>query len=599
MTGADQQSNDSAATSKTRVCAILYADMVGYSRLLRGNDAGAVQRVIAKKAAFEAHVRDCGGTVVHAFGDNVLCHFESAAAAVNAAVLVQTEFLRGPTEPSGEPAIAFRIGISTGEVYETEVDLHGHEVNVAARLQDLIAPGEICVTQQVYDDMGERPALSVRPLGEVNLWNLGGSIAAYGLRLDDAGEEEGAWNGRPAKGPSLQRGLKRPYICVYPLQEMGSASGDLGLGKMISDELVSTLSQFPEFSVLSFAHGEDFRNAPRKLMARVGEGSGYLLDGSIGRKESGLRINVSLRDAESFSVIWAGRYNYTQSTAFDFLDQVAREVGLALQTNLTEGDQAGVWAATTRSFEAWELYQRAQQEIRRYRPSGHLAARRYLDVALDKDPDFLAALVLRGFCGIDTIQLGWAQSRLAELEEAKHYLAQATRIDPDYPECLSLEAYIAVEEGEIEQSVTAMNRAVELAPQNSELIACRGTLMTMIGDFDSAIESYQAAMDLTPHVSPWIPTALGLAFCLKGDLAMAEETLRQVNERAPDYIRAYATRAVTLVRQGRTDEAHGLTERIHQIDPSFDADAWTKTAFHIEETQRDRLAADFKQAVGG
>lgn len=593
---------------RTGRCAILFGDIVGYSRLLQFNDATAVESVVARKTRFKEEVSRHGGLIVHSVGDSVLCRFETAWSAVQAALAIQAANLRENVKLSPGEQIAFRIGIEVGDVYSIQSDLHGHEVNVAARLQDLIGPSEICISETVLRAVHTRIPARVTALGEVPLWNIKTPVRAHAIDLNSE-TTVGRHEALSALGGFLDlsnnsdltflTGLKKPHILVFPLQEVGADAPGGGIGRVIADEIVTALSRLPEVTVMGVSALDQLPEAPRKLSAQGAWQATYLIDGSAVRSPSFLRLNINLRNAESYRVVWANRYFFEDFSSFDFLQDVSRNVCLALQIQLTEGEQAQVWAGTSSSFAAWELYQRAQQEIRKYRAPGHQAGKCYLERALRLDPSFLAALVLRGFCNVDAVRAGWFSSREQELHEAKYFLNEAQKIDPHYPECLSLEAFIAIEEREVDRAVEAIDRAVEFAPTNNELIACRGTLMTMLGEFQSATADFRRAMSATPHFSPWMPTVMGLAYCLNGDLEKSEVTLRAVNESSPAYMKAYPTRAVACVRLGRMREAREVMMQMAQLGQGSEMAAWERSDLHIEERERSRFIQDLKGALAG
>jgi adenylate cyclase len=140
------------AAGGRRLIAVVYADMVGYSRLIGLDDAGTLRRLrTLRRALIDPAIREFGGKVVQTGGDSLLIAFDSIDGAVRCAVKVQQQV---PVYDGDHPAdrrIRFRVGINIGDVIPDGTDLHGDGVNIAARLQAECPAGGICVSRSVRD----------------------------------------------------------------------------------------------------------------------------------------------------------------------------------------------------------------------------------------------------------------------------------------------------------------------------------------------------------------------------------------------------------------------------------------------------------------
>ena len=152
------QSSDT--TGGRKLIAVLYADMVGYSRLIGLDDAGTLQRLKALRAnLIDPAIEEHGGRIIQTGGDSLLVVFDSVDGAVRCAVKIQEQI---PTYDGDQPpdrAIRFRVGINIGDAIADGTDLHGDAVNVAARLQAECPPGAVCFSRSVRDHVRE-PARS-------------------------------------------------------------------------------------------------------------------------------------------------------------------------------------------------------------------------------------------------------------------------------------------------------------------------------------------------------------------------------------------------------------------------------------------------------
>jgi adenylate cyclase len=167
-------------TDRRKLIAVVYADMVGYSRLIGLDDAGTLARLKSLRAnLIDPVIAEHGGRVVQTGGDSLLIVFDSIDGAVRCAVTVQQ---RVPVLDGDQPpnrAMRFRAGINIGDAIADGTDLHGEAVNVAARLQAECPPGGVCVTRSVRDHVHGRLDLSFDALGTLELRNIVRPVEAF------------------------------------------------------------------------------------------------------------------------------------------------------------------------------------------------------------------------------------------------------------------------------------------------------------------------------------------------------------------------------------------------------------------------------------
>src|SRR6202453_3114641 len=168
-----------------KLAAILCSDVVGYSKL-----AGADQdRVLARLRALRSDLIDPtiavhNGRVVKRTGDGSIVEFRSVVDAVRCAIEVQNAMVERNAGVAEDRRIVFRIGIHLGDVVEeSDGDLMGDGVNIAARLEGIAKPGSICLSEQAYWQVKGRFDLAVTDLGPTQLKNIERTIRAYSLQV--------------------------------------------------------------------------------------------------------------------------------------------------------------------------------------------------------------------------------------------------------------------------------------------------------------------------------------------------------------------------------------------------------------------------------
>ena len=170
---------------RRKLVAVVYSDMVGYSRLIGLDDAGTLERLQSlRKNLIDPAIEEYGGRIVHTGGDSLLIVFDSIEGAVRCAVQIQGKVPDYNKDQPTDRAIRFRIGINLGDAIADGTDLHGDAVNVAARLQGECPPGGICVSRSVRDHVHGRLSLDFEELGPLSLKNIARPVEVFMARLE-------------------------------------------------------------------------------------------------------------------------------------------------------------------------------------------------------------------------------------------------------------------------------------------------------------------------------------------------------------------------------------------------------------------------------
>jgi adenylate cyclase len=190
--------------AQRRLAAILAADVVGYSRLMRADEAGTLAQLKAiRKELLDPKIAEYGGRVVKTTGDGILIEFPSAVDAVQHAVDVQRAMTqRNATVPENR-RMDMRMGINVGDVVVEGEDLFGDGVNVAARLEGLAEPGGICISGNAYEQVRDKLPARFEDLGEQQVKNIDRPVQAYRVSLD---------NREPAKTTDVQSNTAPPPL---------------------------------------------------------------------------------------------------------------------------------------------------------------------------------------------------------------------------------------------------------------------------------------------------------------------------------------------------------------------------------------------------
>ena len=152
MSGTKTADSTGRPPGARKLVAVVYADVVGYSRLIGLDDAGTLERLrTLRRTLIDPAIAEHGGRIVNTAGDSLLIVFDSIDGAVRCAMKVQQQVAAHDGDQPTDRAIRFRVGINVGDVIPDGLDVHGDVVNVAARLQAECPPGGICVSRAVRD----------------------------------------------------------------------------------------------------------------------------------------------------------------------------------------------------------------------------------------------------------------------------------------------------------------------------------------------------------------------------------------------------------------------------------------------------------------
>ncbi|HXZ17485.1 MAG TPA: adenylate/guanylate cyclase domain-containing protein, partial [Roseiarcus sp.] len=335
--------------SETRkLAAILVADVVGYSRLTGADE----DRILARLRTLRSDLIDPTitvhhGRVVKRTGDGAIVEFRSAVDAVNFAVEIQRAMAERNAEVAPDKRIEFRIGVHVGDVVEeSDGDLMGDGVNIAARLQGVAKPGGICISDDTYRQVKSRLDLKVSDLGPVPLKNIAEPMRAYSLEVGVPAQAKpaepvtpaaptpqkrrlglaplaaalaalliviagGAWwflnANRPAgvatKAPAEAARLS---IVVLPFANLSGDPAQDYLVDALTDELTTSLARLRDTFVIARNTAMTFKGKPVDAKA-IGKDLGvrYALEGSVQPSGDRMRVNAQLVDAESGAHLWA------------------------------------------------------------------------------------------------------------------------------------------------------------------------------------------------------------------------------------------------------------------------------------------------------
>jgi adenylate cyclase len=306
-----------------RLAAILAADIAGYSALMGTDETRTVRDLKDHQSVVLPMIPEFGGRIIDTAGDGILAEFPSVVNAIRCAVAMQAKMAERNAAMESGRRMQFRIGINIGDVVYDDARIYGDGINIAARLESIAEPGGICLSGKVYDEVTGRVDLAYQDMGEQHFKNIARPVRVYRVQLDSLAS-------------SVAPGLPdKQSIAVLPFDNMSPAEALAELCFGLPESLITGLSRLRWLSVAarnsSFAAVGVSRDMA-KLGARLGVR--YLLEGSVQKRGSRLRVTAQLIDVRDGSHLWAQHYDDTGDDLFTLQDELTQRIVAAVEQTL-------------------------------------------------------------------------------------------------------------------------------------------------------------------------------------------------------------------------------------------------------------------------
>ena len=455
--------------------AILFADVVGYSRLTELDEEGTHRTLTAYRDIWSNIIREHRGRVVNYAGDALLAEMPSPTSALRCAADAQRTIKERNRDVQVDRKLRFRVGINTGSVIVDGEDIFGDGVNIAARLASRGDAGGICISEAEFEQVRPPEDLGFEYLGEIKVKNIAKPVGAIKvlLRPEHAGKIIGhkpkntkpspwataaltavavaavgigvsSWQHReaidlaPAAGYGAHSLFEKPSIAVLPFENATGDPEQNYLAASISDGIFTALSKFPDLHVFLTrpVGGENAEQTAADL------GTRYLLLGTVRRTADRVRITTQLFDAHGERQAWGGRYDAAFADVFASEDGLIGTIATGLWAELTQTIEAGAWRNETNSAEAYRLAIIGLQHYRRFTPADNTEAKYFFRSAVSLDPAFLSAWAGLGWSYFNEAQYGWGDDAEQSLDRAASLAARVLAIDGSQPEARALDVAI-------------------------------------------------------------------------------------------------------------------------------------------------------------
>ena len=611
--------------SETRkIAAILVADVVGYSRLAGADEDRTLARLRALRSdLIDPTIAVHHGRVVKRTGDGILIEFRSVVDAVRCAIEVQNGMAERNAGLPPERRIEFRIGIHLGDVVEeSDGDLMGDGVNIAARLEGIAKAGAICLSEDAYRQVSGRLDMEVTDLGQIELKNIERPIRVYSLQVGVPAQAKpatelkapekppepkprsallpliagivafivvagGAWyflagtRTAPAvataPAPVASNAAPAPAhlsVVVLPFTNLSGDPSQDYFADGITENLTTDLSRIRNSFVI--ARNTAFTFKGKSIDAKeIGKQLGvrYVLEGSVQRDGTRVRVNAQLIDAETGAHLWADRFEEDVSDLFKLQDQVVARLANALNYELVRAEaETGAHAKNPdvidldmRGHEAlWRFFQQPTKD-------GLLAIRALFEQALKIDPNDADALGDDATTYLNEYSFGWTNP---DTDYEAKILGQADRaiaLTPHNPWNYSTKSVYLTNTGRAKEGLRVADAAIAINPNYASEYAYRSIAETVLGQFEQAKSDIQQAMRLSPRdprMGPW-HDYMAWAEAGLGHYDAAIEEANEAIDAGYKVFYPYLDLAAAHAIKGEIDEAKTALTEARRLNPKL------------------------------
>jgi adenylate cyclase len=537
--------------SETRkIAAILVSDVVGYSRL-----AGADEdRILARLRTLRSDLIDPlisvhHGRIVKRTGDGSIIEFRSVVDAVRLALEVQHAMVERNAEVPEDRRILFRIGIHLGDVVEeTDGDLMGDGVNIAARLEGVCEPGAICLSEDAYRQVKGRLDLAFTDLGQTQLKNIADPIRVYSLQIGVPAQAKPAMGGAepttqakpatPKKSSALiplaagiaallvviaagawwflnanrpaavasnappPLAAQRLSIVVLPFANVSGDPAQDYLADALTDELTTAVARIRDSFVIARNTAFTFKGKPVDAKA-IGRDLGvrYVLEGSVLPSGNQVRVNAQLIDADSGAHLWADQFDTPRADLLQTQDEIVTRLARAMDVQLLEAEAARLKRTQAANPDAEDLALQCQAGVQKGGYLGKEADAGYslCEQALAADPNNSRALAWLSAKTLYSVTFGRSADPMGDLKRADELVSRALALDPNYARAHSLRAGVLRGQGRLNEAIAEHERALALDPSLVTADSGLGLDYMHLGQFEKSLEFEDKAIRLSPH----------------------------------------------------------------------------------------------------
>jgi adenylate cyclase len=628
-----------------KLTTILCADVYGYSRLMGDDEEATLTALTSHRRKIDSLIEQHHGRFVNSAGDSVLAEFASVVEAVNCAVEMQGAVMAANVNVPPQRRMEFRVGVNLGDVMAEGEQIYGDGVNVAARLESLAEPNGICISESVYGQVRNRLGLTYRDIGAQRVKNIAEPVRVYRVVLDRTASAR--WRARsiphryrtgllsltglaivvgtivlvqhvslrpprtsaslaPQEKPALlTAGI--PSLAVLPFVNVSGKPDEEYFSDGITDELITRLSRLSHLLVVARTSSFTYKNKSATAQ-EIGRELGvkYLLEGSIRKSATRVRVNTRLLETHNGTEVWADNFDRPLNDVFSVQDEVVQKIVTTLNLQLNLAERGLLTRQTTDNLEAYDDVLRGLDYSWRENKDDDAKAFELYKKAIELDPNYADAYVLMGSTLLNDWWWEWSQDQHA-VERSQALMHKALELDNSHATAHFILGITLAEQGQVDVALSEAHRGIALDPNGATANwFCSGTgagtdwaaaSLLWSGKPAEALDIAQKAISRDPERRDFHLMEVGVAYYSLGRPREAVAALEQFVHSYPGFMWALYFLAASYVESGMMQQAHAQAAHIMNFNPDFSLEAGMfRTVKPSDNLVSERLVADLRKA---
>ena len=565
-----------------KLTAILSADVKGYSLLMADDEVHTIHTLKAYRSLMSDLVNQHSGRVVDNPGDNLLAEFPSAMAAVECAVEIQKKLRKENAKFVESMQLQFRIGVNVGDVVHDSDRIYGSGINVAARIEGIADPAGICISRNTYDHVKDKLDLGFEYLGEHEVKNIKEPVRVYKVLF-----------GSDVPNPLAEEkpGLPdKPSIAVLPFDNMSSDPDQEYFSDGLTEQIITGISKIPSIFVIARNSTFTYKGKAVKIQQVAQElGVRYVLEGSVQRSGSRVRINAQLIDATTGHHLWAESYDRVLEDVFVIQDDITIKLMEALPSKLIPGGHYRHYEGQAVSINAHITFLKGMEHFYRMTIGDNFNARKNFEEAISMDPNYSLAYAMLAYAHLNDIFQAWSISPLDSFDQAEKAALKAISLDEslDLPHVVLSQIYLFSRQHD--KSIKYGEKSVALNPNNPLSHAMLALVFYFSGRSGEMIPLLDKAFRLNPVAPFYYYHYLGHSHFSLENYKEAIQAFKKALDLNPDFIFPHLCLAMCYIETDHDDEAHEAVARVLKIDPNYSLDKFTLASPHKDPSNTEKL----------
>jgi adenylate cyclase len=525
--------------------------------MMGADEAGTHAAFKAHRSAIYPVILNHGGRIVKNTGDGFLLEFPSIVGAIESAVAMQTLMAERNDRLPAERVMQFRLGVHMGDVIVDEDEVFGDDVNIAVRLETIAMPGGVAVSAKAYSEASKHLSTTFVDAGVHRFKNIAEAVNVWTWRL--GGPDMPCRELR--NKPTLPTQYRTAIVGVLPFANL-SDSADEYFSDGLTEDLIHALSLQSFYRVLSRNATFSFKgkSLSARLIAREIDAT-YLVQGSVRRAGSKIRVTAELIAPENGEQLWTGRYDRDIGDLFAMQDEITTSLSAAIAPEIFRAEASAPGRSSSTDLTAWDRFLKGLSHYYQQTKADFEASIDLFKEAIALDPALSIARAYLATIMVQGVQYGWIKSTRELWSSAMSLAESSVQLDPRSSFAFSILAYLHAMKGHHDAALDASKKAVELNPYDMGARGVLGICYLVAGEHRQAVELFSIAVQ-RGNTDPRYKWAALNAFShyLLGQYDASLSWAREALYVNPNHLQMLSVRAAALAQLGRTEEAAKAAE---------------------------------------